>query len=178
VVGDDYSGEPVAVLLVTMPEGTLAEDAEVRTRERYAVISVLGTEYVPADEGRLGFVCLPEPESGLSVPNWSLPIALAIIFGLQGLYVVACALILRRAAQQARDASLARLRERAWYLCGSSAPEALLQGAKVRAAIERIGAMSGGAFAPITQHPLVGAILVPSGSFGLMGVLETWYGLR
>jgi hypothetical protein len=49
---------------------------------------------------------------------------------------------------------------------------------KARVAIERIEAMSDGAFAPITQHPIVRAILVPSGSFGLIGLLEAWYGFR
>jgi hypothetical protein len=109
---------------------------------------------------------------------WNMPPCLVAIFGLFGLYVVGCAVILRRAAQGARDVSLARLRDRAWYLRGSDSPKAEQQRTKLEATIERIEALSDGAFAPLAQNPIVGAVLVPSGSFSLLGLLEAWYAFR
>jgi hypothetical protein len=107
---------------------------------------------------------------------WSIPPVLFAIFVLFGIYVLGCAVILRRSARSARAASLARLRDRAWKLRGT--PQAAQQQTKLETAIERIEAMSTGAFAPLAEHPIVRAVLVPSGSYGLLSLLETWYAFK
>jgi hypothetical protein len=108
--------------------------------------------------------------------DWHVPIGLAAIFGILGLYVVGCAVTLSWAAGRARRAVLDDLEERRTERQGEVAGDPV--GNRIAAAIERIKGLSAGAFAPVTQHPLVSALLVPAGGVGLLTLLETWYALR
>ncbi|MCW5893080.1 MAG: hypothetical protein KIT14_21400 [bacterium] len=103
---------------------------------------------------------------------WAFPPSLLVILGLLAASVVACAIFVRRAAQRARIAALARMREQSWRLAASADPEDAALRKEAEVAIERIQALDGGAFAPLSQHPIVAAVLVPSGSLGMLALLE------
>lgn len=98
--------------------------------------------------------------------NWDLPLALILVWGLLSATAVASALLLRRAAEQARAAALARLRRRLFALAGageSDRPPA----EQVRLLIEEVAATREGAFASILNQPAVTATLL-----GLAAVLQ------
>jgi len=43
---------------------------------------------------------------------------------------------------------------------------------QLRATIKEVESIDEGAFAPLSQHPLIGAILMPSGGVGVLSLLE------
>jgi len=76
-------------------------------------------------------------------------------------------MLLRRAAEQLRDAALnnlqlSRIRERA-----SEAKREMFD-----ELIAEIRGLKKGAFAPLTEQPFVRAIIVPSGGLGLLAVAQ------
>ncbi len=109
---------------------------------------------------------------------WTFPIGLIGILSLLGATVVACAVFVRRTAHHARTRALARLRDASWKLRASDGAGDPQRRTQLTVAIERIEALNDGAFAPLSQHPVVAAVLVPSGSFGALTLLESFYGAR
>lgn len=99
--------------------------------------------------------------------NWAWPVSLMVIFALNAAWPIGSAVLLRRAAEQLRDAALSDLQ--LWRVRGRTDPE------KREMFDELIGEIRGlkkGAFAPLTEQPFVRAIIVPSGGLGLIALAQ------
>ena len=101
--------------------------------------------------------------------RWDWPLALLLVLGLNSVWVLASAFLLRRAAERARAQSLERLhQDRVRSLCFESD-----RGTRsVEKLIEEIREIRRGAFAPISEQPAVRAFLVPFGGIGAAMFLE------
>ncbi len=99
--------------------------------------------------------------------RWDLPLSLMLLFGLNALYALGNAVYLRRSAEEAKHEALRQLRAKLIGVADGS-PEAQQ--------IERMATLiennREGAFRPFTQHPLFGAIALPTGGTGLVFLLE------
>ena len=107
--------------------------------------------------------------------RWDWPLSLVVIFAGMLAHAWLCALSLRRTARVAKDEAVARLkRPRSMHLDSGNGqgdgPEPRVQ--RIGAMIDELGSLRLGAFAPLSQHPLVRAILIPSTGVGLFALLE------
>ena len=97
--------------------------------------------------------------------NWAWSASLVIIFALNAAWPIASAMLLRRAAEQLRDATLSnlqlsRIKDRAIETKRETLDELIVE----------IRRLKKGAFAPLTEQPFVRAIIVPSGGLGLLAL--------
>lgn len=83
--------------------------------------------------------------------------------------MIACGLLLNRAAEHARKRALENLSDKISQEWGRESSPSRTQWEKLR---ERIVAMREGAFRPFLEQPLVGAALFPVTSFGWTTLLE------
>jgi hypothetical protein len=120
--------------------------------------------------------------------NWSWSPSLLAIYGINAAWAIGSAILLRRAAEQLRDAALtnlqmlrvkghaeeAKLLRRTTEELRDAAPTDLqAEEAKQRTFDELIAEIRGvkkGAFAPLTEQPFVRAIIFPSGGLGLIAL--------
>jgi hypothetical protein len=109
---------------------------------------------------------------------WHTPIGLMLIFVLGFALAIACAIVLQRAAERARDVALERMTR---YLAHAKAQEVAARApvAEIGMLIDEVNNLRSGAFLPFMQQPLVRAIMVPVGSFGGLQLVEyfvfAWY---
>jgi hypothetical protein len=99
--------------------------------------------------------------------NWTWPVGLILIFTLNAMWALGSAIFLRRAAEQLRETAIDNLHALQLSNYG--------HWSKRRAFIELIGeirTLKKGAFAPLSEQPFIRAILVPSGSLGLLAVAQ------
>jgi hypothetical protein len=97
--------------------------------------------------------------------HWTWPTSLILIYALNATWAIGSAVLLRRAAEQLRDAAISNLQ----LLRVMSLDEEK----KRRTFDELIGEIRGlkkGAFAPLTEQPFIRAIIFPSGGLGLLAV--------
>jgi hypothetical protein len=80
-----------------------------------------------------------------------------------------CVLILRRLAESARKDSVDRLRKE---LQIARAQGPTVRRKAIEDTLEHIEKMDIGIFAPITRQPVIGALLLPSGSAGIWALLQ------
>jgi len=100
---------------------------------------------------------------------WTWPLPILILVGFNIIYAAFSAAHLRRTAEQGRQRSLQRLNDLLIaYVAGGKKQEART----TREALSLIRAENRGAFAAISQHPLLRALLLPSGSAGLWALLQ------
>ena len=99
--------------------------------------------------------------------NWTWPISLMVIFALNAAWPVGSAILLRRAAEQLREAALGDLQY--WRVRGHADPA---KRAMFDELIAEIRGLKKGAFAPLTEQPFVRAIIVPSGGLGLIALAQ------
>jgi hypothetical protein len=97
--------------------------------------------------------------------NWTWPLSLVLIFALNATWALGSAILLRRAAEQLREAALSNLQ---LLRVISHAVEEKRQ--MFDELIAEIRALKKGAFAPLTEQHFIRAILVPSGGLGLLAV--------
>jgi hypothetical protein len=98
--------------------------------------------------------------------HWTWPASLVLIYTLNALWAIGSASLLRRAAEQLRDAAISNLQ----LLRVMSHTEE-----KRHTFDELIGEIRGlkkGAFAPLTEQPFIRAIIFPSGGLGLLAVAQ------
>jgi hypothetical protein len=97
--------------------------------------------------------------------NWTWPLSLVLIYTLNATWALGSAILLRRAAEQLREAALSNLQ----LLRVVSYP--IEEKRKIfDELIAEIRALKKGAFAPLTEQHFIRAILVPSGGLGLLAV--------
>ena len=99
--------------------------------------------------------------------RWDFPLSLMMIFGLNAVYALGNAVYLRRSAEEAKRAALIRLRAMSAHL-----PENAQKRQQLDRMAELIERNQEGAFLPFTQHPLFGAIALPTGGTGLVLLIE------
>jgi len=109
--------------------------------------------------------------------RWSWPPSLVIIFSLNLALAAASMLILQNAALKARDTGLEHLRAKVEAAEQNAAPSPQVNQAVVaRKLLDELQSMDKGAFAPLWQNPLMGAILIPSGGSVLIQMLSYFFG--
>jgi len=101
--------------------------------------------------------------------NWTWPVSLSLIFGLNLMWALGSAMFLRRAAEQLRESTIRKLE--------SLRIKSYAAGEKIRhemfdELIAEIRGLKKGAFAPLTEQPFIRAILYPSGGLGLLAVVQ------
>jgi hypothetical protein len=103
--------------------------------------------------------------------NWSWPISLVVIFVLNAAWPIGSAVLLRRAAEQLREAALSNLQ--LLRIKGRA-----IEGKREMfdELIAEIRSLKKGAFAPLTEQPFVRAIIVPSGGLGLIAIAQRFLG--
>lgn len=105
--------------------------------------------------------------------NWDWPISLLIVMSLIAAHAILCALTLRKAAETARLRAIDRLRLKLLkeYAKGDKkidGPRAL----QIKHIIEDIENITEGAFAPLSNHPVLAALALPFGGMGTLILLE------
>jgi hypothetical protein len=97
--------------------------------------------------------------------NWTWPFSLILISGLNATWALGSAILLRRAAEQLREAAIRNL-ELSRVMSHAVAEKREM----FDELIAEIRALKKGAFAPLTQQPFIHAVIVPSGGLGLLAV--------
>ncbi len=104
--------------------------------------------------------------------NWDFPPPLLLIWGLSAGWAILSAILLSRAAEDARRAAIQSLRDTRYKLLQERGSGWEEEAKQVDLTIEEIQSEREGAFADWTQHPVLKAILFPSGGIGLVAVLN------
>jgi hypothetical protein len=122
--------------------------------------------------------------------RWDWPPSLIVIYALSGGYATYSVFVLRQSAESARELSLSRLRSKLIKVIGDGhgrrsliinpfASESVTGighdgafAAQIKELQSEIKTYAKGAFAPISQHPIVRALIMPFGGAGLLAILE------
>jgi hypothetical protein len=109
--------------------------------------------------------------------DWSYPPGLLVIFAVTAAYILACAVLLSFAAEKARGSAVKRLRDQIYSLRAKAQEPG--QGERCNQQIAQIDQMlrdiegvRQGAFAHWSQHPVFQALLLPSGGFSALALLD------
>ncbi len=103
--------------------------------------------------------------------RWDFPAGLVVIFALNAVYAFGNGVLLRRSAEEAKREAVRQLKRRLKDLSDEPAIKQV-QRRHIERMVERIEQIQEGAFLPFTQHPLFGAIALPTGGTGLVFLLE------
>lgn len=101
--------------------------------------------------------------------NWTWPVSLIVIFGLNILWALGSAVYLRRAAESLRKAALDTLQALRAPHYSDKPTQSIFD-----ELITEIQSLERGAFAPLSSQPFIRAILLPSGGLGLLAVAQRW----
>ncbi len=102
--------------------------------------------------------------------RWDWPRSILLITALNSCFAIWAVWQLRGAAERARKAVLDRLNERLLEALASPNPNPSPE--YIRGLIEQVESCQDGAFAPISQHPAIKAVLLAASGIGLQPVLE------
>jgi hypothetical protein len=107
--------------------------------------------------------------------NWVTPWGLMAVIGLGLVLVIISALALRHSAERIRRYTVEQLIKVEMRMGGSSnsEDEKACSPEKVRQMREVASNLCTGAFAPLTEQPIVRALILPFGGAGAMGILES-----
>ena len=103
--------------------------------------------------------------------NWSTPIGLVIVVTSSVAIVMACAIMLRLAAERLRRRAIWRLTNIKMKLNAQGAADSKVAD-QIDVMITQIRAFDTGAFAPYSQQPIVRAVLLPLTSYGGAALVE------
>lgn len=101
--------------------------------------------------------------------NWDWPIGLLLILGMSSAYALACAVVLRRAAEKARQKTIEHLRANLYEAIGDGETARAEQ---IRLLIEEARELRRGAFSHWKRHPVVKAVLLPFSGVGVLALIE------
>lgn len=102
--------------------------------------------------------------------NWSTTYPLMVVFGVSGLYAAACAFLLRNVAERARKTTIERFTQLLIEAKGDPTLQPLA--AQIQVMMDEVQTLREGAFAPFSEQPVVGAVLLPILSIGGPVVLQ------
>ncbi len=160
---------------ILWPEDLLAQEAMNHETDKASLNEWLGIELIAQRTAVISFM-LYYPFvilflMGLArhtyFDNWDFPVSLMVIFGLNAAYALGNAVYLRRSAEEAKRTAVAQLKGRLSGLTGES-----VNRKPIERMVELIDDNREGAFLPFTQHPLFGAIALPTGGTGLVLLIE------
>lgn len=101
--------------------------------------------------------------------NWDFPLALVLIIGINFALMLCCAVFLRVSAENVRKITLKSVEENLFKFTVEG------NDSKIKChkfVIDEIKNLRSGAFAPLSQHPIFGAILYPFGGLGVLVLIE------
>jgi hypothetical protein len=109
--------------------------------------------------------------------DWSSPPGLLLIFAVTATYILACAILLSVAAEKARSAAVKRLRDQIYALRAKAqepgqSDRCIHQIAQIDQMLRDIEGVREGAFAHWSEHPVFRALLLPSGGFSALALLD------
>ncbi len=109
--------------------------------------------------------------------DWSYPPGMLLIYGICAAYILISAVLLSMAAEKARRSATGRLRGYLYELRGQAhvagqTERSNQQLAQVELMLQDIHGIQEGAFAHWTQHPVFQAVLVPSGGFSVLALMD------
>ena len=99
--------------------------------------------------------------------RWDFPVSLMVLFGLNAAYALGNAVYLRHSAEDAKRTAVAQLKDKLAGLTVGAVDRKQIEGM-----VELIRNNREGAFLPFTQHPLFGAIALPTSGTGLVLLVE------
>jgi hypothetical protein len=103
--------------------------------------------------------------------RWDFPAGLLVIFVLNASYAFGNGVLLRRSAEEAKQEAVRQLKSRLKSLSDEPVSKRTKR-RQIDRMVELIEQTQEGAFLPFTQHPLFGAIALPTGGTGLVFLLE------
>ena len=101
--------------------------------------------------------------------NWDFPLSLVLIIGINFALMLCCSVFLRVSAENVRKTTLKSLEENLFKFTEEG------NDSKIKChkfVIDEIQNLRSGAFAPLSQHPIFGAILYPFGGLGFLALIE------
>lgn len=101
--------------------------------------------------------------------NWDLPLSLVLIIGIHFGLMLCCAVLLRVSAENVRKTILKRLEEELFKFTKEGNESEVTCHKFV---IDEVRNLKNGAFAPLSQHPIFGAVLYPFGGIGFLVLIE------
>jgi hypothetical protein len=99
--------------------------------------------------------------------GWDMPVGLFVVIVFSALYAVLCAFVLRKTAEQTRQAALSSLQERLTKLAGTDRER---ESRQLELLMERIQHIRKGAFRPWRQQPVVKALFWFIGGTSIAGL--------
>ena len=102
--------------------------------------------------------------------NWTTPFGLVIVVTFSVAIVMACAILLRLAAERLRRRAIWRLTNTRMKLKAKGGDDRVVE--QIEVMITQIRAFDTGAFAPYSQQPIVRAVLLPLTSYGGAALVE------
>lgn len=103
--------------------------------------------------------------------RWDFPAGLLVIFALNASYAFGNGVLLRRSAEAAKREAVRQLNSRLKSLSDEPVSKRTKR-RQIERMVDLIEQTQEGAFLPFTQHPLFGAIALPTGGTGLVFLLE------
>ncbi|HWE93125.1 MAG TPA: hypothetical protein VG269_04060 [Tepidisphaeraceae bacterium] len=104
--------------------------------------------------------------------HWDWPIPLIVIFGINCVYALWSVVVLRRTAERARADAIEQMQEKRIRLQTGKEQNGKIRAKQLRLAIRAIRDIQKGAFAPLSKHPIIGAILIPASGAGALWLIE------
>jgi hypothetical protein len=109
--------------------------------------------------------------------NWTWPTDLIVMFSVNLLLVAGNVILLQRAARNAQQIAIARLKQKVEDAAKDSARDPKEHRSdQAQKLLDAVKNLKTGAFAPFWGNPLVGAILIPSGGTAFLEVLFYLFG--
>lgn len=87
--------------------------------------------------------------------NWDFPMALVVIFAFLLIYLLGCAVALRRSAHSIREESISQLKEQLFTRLDQDPKHT----EHLRFALQEVQGLKEGAFSPVSQHPILQALI-------------------
>lgn len=105
---------------------------------------------------------------------WTWPLALALLVGACFVVMVLAFLMLRLTAYRAREGAIRRLNRAVLQLLGEGAEKKDLA-EQVQHALDHVKNCTEGAFRPMSEEPVLRALIIPTGGLSGLGVLQYFY---
>ncbi len=102
--------------------------------------------------------------------DWGLPLPLILFLALIFMPPVLAGWKMRRAAENVRRKLIKNIKKP--LAPDSNAPPSPNQAARLQKIVDDLQSYRGGAFGQFSQHPVLGAILIPSSGLGILGLLQ------
>jgi hypothetical protein len=105
---------------------------------------------------------------------WTWPLALGLMVGACFVLLVLAFTMLRRSCARARSRAISRLSRKHLELIGAGEDKRELA-AQVKDTLEHVQSIAEGAFRPLSEEPLVRALIIPTGGLSGLGALQYLY---